>query len=229
MEASACRSGAVWGLWGAGSGASGSVGQRWWSIESIRAFPIGWVDVSILTPVRVRGGDGGGREVRLGGICLWRVYLCGACSGHLSAVSRAALRPTRILLFRYYGIDTRAAASRPEKGGGRRWRSAPRPFGRFGLHAQPSCTASGVIDRGSACGAGAAVEERRRLSRAARRTCWGRRGRASGDRPKQPHACTAAPVKGEGGVGGGWVSPRGRGTRAPREARAGGQGLQCDV
>ena len=197
--------------------------------NSIRAFPIGWVDVSILTPVRVRGGDGGGREARLGGICLWRVCLCGACSGHLSAVSRAALRPTRILLFRYYGIDTRAAASRPEKGGGRRWRSAPRPFGRFGLHAQPSCTASGVIDRGSACGAGAAGEERRRLSRAARRTCWGRRGRASGDRPKQPHACTAAPVKGEGGVGGGWVSPRGRGTRAPREARAGGQGLQCDV
>ena len=125
--------------------------------NSIRAFPIGWVDVSILTPVRVRGGDGGGREVRLGGICLWRVCLCGACSGHLSAVSRAALRPTRILLFRYYGIDTRAAASRPEKGGGRRWRSAPRPFGRFGLHAQPSCTASGVIDRGSAgrcCGGG---------------------------------------------------------------------------
>ena len=88
MEASVCRSGAVWGLWGAGLGASGSVGQRWWSIESIRAFPIGWVDVSILTPVRVRGGDGGGREVRLGGICLWRVCLCGACSGHLSAVSR---------------------------------------------------------------------------------------------------------------------------------------------
>ena len=56
--------------------------------NSIRAFPIGWVDVSILTPVRVRGGDGGGREVRLGGICLWRVCLCGACSGHLSAVSR---------------------------------------------------------------------------------------------------------------------------------------------
>ena len=126
-------------------------------------------------------GTGEGGRSRLGGICLWRVCLCGACSGHLSAVSRAALRPTRILLFRYYGIDTRAAASRPEKGGGRRWRSAPRPFGRFGLHAQPSCTASGVIDRGSACGAGAAVEERRRLSRAARRTCWGRRGRASGD------------------------------------------------
>ena len=156
-------------------------GRSWWSIEFDQSIPIGWVDVSILTPVRVRGGDGGGREARLGGICLWRVCLCGACSGHLSAVSRAALRPTRILLFRYYGIDTRAAASRPEKGGGRRWRSAPRPFGRFGLHAQPSCTASGVIDRGSACGAGAAVEERRRLSRAARRTCWGRRGRASGD------------------------------------------------
>ena len=61
-------------------------------------------------------------------------------------------------------------------------------FGRFVLHAQPSCTASGVIDRGCACGAGAAMEERRRLSRAARRTSWGRRGRASGDWPKQPHA-----------------------------------------
>jgi len=47
--------------------------------------------------------------------------LCGACSGHLSVVSRAALRPTRILLFRYYGIDTRAAARCPgaaDGGGG---------------------------------------------------------------------------------------------------------------
>ena len=67
MEASACRSGAVWGWWGAGLGASGSVGQRWWSIESIRAFPIGWVDVFVITPtlpVCVGGGAGGGAVCR---------------------------------------------------------------------------------------------------------------------------------------------------------------------
>ena len=118
--------------------------------NSIRAFPIGWVDVCILTPARQRGGAGG-PEMRVA--C---VVLCGACSGHLSVVSRAALRPTRILLFRYYGIDTRAAARRPVRGGGRRRRSAPRPFGHFGLHAQPSCTAPSVIGapRGGGWGGG---------------------------------------------------------------------------
>ena len=77
MEASVCRSGAVWGLWGAGLGAFGSVGQRWWSIESIRAFPIGWVDVFVITPtlpVCVGGGAGGVR-------CVGRRGLWGAGGG----------------------------------------------------------------------------------------------------------------------------------------------------
>ena len=83
--------------------------------NSIRAFPIGWVDVCILTPARQRGAGLNGGLMRVA--CV----LCGACSGHLSVVSRAALRPTRILLFRYYGIDTRAAARCPgaaDGGGG---------------------------------------------------------------------------------------------------------------
>ena len=129
----------------------------------------------------------GGRSRLGGGMLVACVLVRGVLWPFISGVSRG-LAANAYSSLRYYGIDTRAAASRPEKGGGRRWRSAPRPFGRFGLHAQPSCTASGVIDRGCACGAGAAMEERRRLSRAARRTSWGRRGRASGDWPKQPHA-----------------------------------------
>ena len=58
------------------------MGQRWWSIESIRAFPIGWVDVFVITPtlpVCVGGGCGvsgvavfGGRgEAPRGGATFW--------------------------------------------------------------------------------------------------------------------------------------------------------------
>ena len=74
MEASVCRSGAVWGWWGAGLGASGSVGQRWWSIESIRAFPIGWVDVFVITPTLPVCVGGGAGVVR----CVGRRGLWGA-------------------------------------------------------------------------------------------------------------------------------------------------------
>jgi hypothetical protein len=74
-------------------------GRSWWRARvrvggvsnSIRAFPIGWVDVSILTPVRVRGGDGGGREVPIGG-----GNACGvcACAGRALAIyQRCLARP----------------------------------------------------------------------------------------------------------------------------------------
>ena len=57
--------------------------------NSIRAFPIGWVDVSILTPVRVRGGDGGGREVPIGGHMLVACVLVrGVLWPFISGVSR---------------------------------------------------------------------------------------------------------------------------------------------
>ena len=57
--------------------------------NSIRAFPIGWVDVSILTPVRVRGGDGGGREVPIGGHMLGAgVLVRGVLWPFISGVSR---------------------------------------------------------------------------------------------------------------------------------------------
>ena len=107
--------------------------------------------------------------------------LCGACSGHLSVVSRAALRPTRILLFRYYGIDTRAAACHPVKGNGRRQRSAPRPFGQF----WSSCTAvmhGPRVRSGLRVGAGGVVEECWRRCDGRRGAHWRRRrGRTSGD------------------------------------------------
>ena len=183
--------------------------------NSIRAFPIGWVDVCILTPARQRGAGLNGGLMRVA--CV----LCGACSGHLSVVSRAALRPTRILLFRYYGIDTRAAARCPVKGGGRRRRSAPRPFGHFGLHAQPLCTAPRVMGapRGGGWGGGGVPKT---VKGGAAHIGVGEVARAV-TRPKQPHACTAAPVKGEGGD-----IPGARG----REHSARGDrycSVQCDV
>ena len=106
-------------------------------------------------------------------------------------------------------------------GGGRRRRSAPRPFGHFGLHAQPSCTASTVMGapRGGGWGGGGVAKT---VKGGAAHIGVGEVARAV-TRPKQPHACTAAPVKGEGGD-----IPGARG----REHSARGErycSVQCDV
>jgi hypothetical protein len=63
------------------------------------------------------------------------------------------------------------------------------------------------------------------MRRAARRTLASAAARAV-TRLKQPHACTAAPVTGEGGV-----FPGTRGARAIWKARAEGKvcGVPCDV
>ena len=204
---------------GEGKGAEGRAGvarregRSWWSIEFDQSIS-DWLGRCLYPHSRAAAGGRGCSRRLMRVACV----LCGACSGHLSVVSRAALRPTRILLFRYYGIDTRAAACHPVKGNGRRRRSAPRPFGHFGPHAQPSCTAP-ECDRGSAWGrvgwwrsVGDAV-----MGGAAHIGVVGEAARAV-TRPEQPHACTAAPVKREDGV-----FPGGEG-REHGEAR-GGKGM----
>ena len=93
------RSGRAGWCGGRGSELVAGAGQSWWSIEFDQSIS-DWLGRCFYPHPRACAGRGWGREggPDWGGGCLWRVCLCGACSGHLSAVSRAALRPTRILL-----------------------------------------------------------------------------------------------------------------------------------
>ena len=65
-----CRSGAVWGLWGAGLGAFGSVGQRWWSIEFDQSIS-DWLGRRVCHHPHVAGvRRGGGGAVCRASRCL---------------------------------------------------------------------------------------------------------------------------------------------------------------